>query len=92
MAFMQRQVEFGSWHLVETVRDGTESIPADLFDGTVKGAEGFFGPGNVLSVDTVTGWGCRLSAPGYMDCTPWDVFDTEQEAINYLDACYGEED
>ena len=35
-------------------------------------------------VDLSTGHGARLSAPGYMDCTDWCVFDTEQEAIDYL--------
>lgn len=26
------------------------------------------------------GYGVRLSAPGYLDCTEWEVFDTEAEA------------
>jgi hypothetical protein len=32
------------------------------------------------SVDLGEGWGARLSAPGYLDCTPWSVFDTREEA------------
>lgn len=26
----------------------------------------------------------RLSASGYLDCTEWAMFNSEQEAINYL--------
>ena len=32
----------------------------------------------------VDGFGARFSAPGYLDCTDWSVFDTEAEAIKYL--------
>jgi hypothetical protein len=40
--------------------------------------------GNPQSIKLITGWGARLSAPGYMDCTEWAVFETEQEARDYL--------
>jgi len=30
------------------------------------------------------GYGVRLSAPGYMDCTEWSVFDTEAECRDHL--------
>lgn len=36
------------------------------------------------SIEKRQGFGARLSAPGYMDCTPWTVFDTEKEAREYL--------
>ena len=36
--------------------------------------------------------GARLSAPGYLDCTEWSVFDTEQEAEEYLDENYPEDE
>jgi hypothetical protein len=28
----------------------------------------------------IQGYGARLSAPGYLDCTDWSVYDTEEEA------------
>jgi hypothetical protein len=31
-------------------------------------------------LETVFGYGVRLSASGYLDCTEWEVFDTEAEA------------
>ena len=41
--------------------------------------------GKPLSWENVKGYGARLSAPGYLDCTEWTVFDTEEEANAYLD-------
>lgn len=35
-------------------------------------------------------WACRLSAPGYLDCTDWVAFDTEGECVEYLVDTYGE--
>ena len=32
----------------------------------------------------LSGYGARLSMPGYMDCIEWSVFDTAQEAAQYL--------
>jgi hypothetical protein len=31
-------------------------------------------------IETFFGYGVRLSAPGYLDCTEWEVFETEAEA------------
>ena len=31
------------------------------------------------------GYGARFSAPGYLDCTQWAVFNTEDEARAYLE-------
>jgi hypothetical protein len=41
-------------------------------------------------IDIQEGFGARLSAPGYMDATPWTVFDTETEAQEYLEEMYGD--
>src|SRR5262245_42806622 len=40
----------------------------------------------------VRGWGARLSAQGYLDCTEWVVFDTEAEAQEYLEKTYGDDE
>ena len=39
-------------------------------------------------VKKLDGFGVRLSAPGYMDCTEWCVFDTKQECVEYLEQVY----
>jgi hypothetical protein len=38
----------------------------------------------IYSVAVRTGYGVRLSASGYMDCTAWSVFDTEAECRDHL--------
>lgn len=42
--------------------------------------------------ENIKGYGARLSAPGYLDCTEWDVFDTAEEAQKYLDETYPDEE
>jgi hypothetical protein len=99
MAFMEKQVEFGEWYEIET-NNGTEFIPADVV-GHVEIEDGqpmddsltpFIEGTEIESVKLVKGWGARLSAPGYMDCTSWAVYDTEAEAIEALDEEYPDED
>ncbi|MGO8809196.1 MAG: hypothetical protein ACLQJF_07010 [Candidatus Sulfotelmatobacter sp.] len=51
-----------------------------------------FVEGEIESWENVKGYGARLSAPGYLDCTEWTVFDTEQEATEFLDEFYPEEE
>src|SRR4030095_607048 len=47
---------------------------------------------SIEGITLIEGYGARLSAPGYMDCTPWCVFDSEREAEEYLDENYPDED
>lgn len=46
--------------------------------------------GTIQSWEHITGYGARLSAPGYLDATEWSVFDTEDEAREYLEEYYPE--
>ena len=48
--------------------------------------------GKVESVDTKLAWGARLSAPGYLDCTDWVLFETKEEAESHLAETYPEDD
>lgn len=41
-------------------------------------------------IESVNGYGARISAPGYLDSTEWCVFDTEAQAQAYLDEMYPE--
>lgn len=45
----------------------------------------------VSRVRIIFGYGARLSAPGYVDCTEWSVFSTEREASEHLDDLSGGE-
>ena len=48
--------------------------------------------GTLVEVCPKTGWLARLSAPGYMDCTDWSPYDTEEEAVAGLKEMYGDDD
>lgn len=51
-----------------------------------------FVAGELYSVERQHGFIARMSAPGYMDCTEWSAHTTYDEAAEYLDETYGEED
>jgi hypothetical protein len=106
--FMQKQVTGKqNWIRVETTC-GTEFIPGDLafvrnsdcpsMPLTVKEHaryEGMIRPyieGTIESWENISGFGARLSAPGYLDCTEWTVFDTEDEAREYLEETYPDDE
>jgi hypothetical protein len=106
MDFMQKQVTGKqSWFRVET-DNGTECFPADLVGsipdmGFDSDSDDYwdhvdtlqtYTEGKPQSWETVQGYGARLSAPGYMDCTEWGVFDTEEEAEKYLQDTYDDDD
>ena len=44
------------------------------------------------SWENIKGYGACLSAPGYLDCTEWSVFDTAEEANEYLAEEYPEDE
>jgi len=48
--------------------------------------------GTLVEVSPKTGWLARLSAPGYMDCTDWTPYDTEEEAVEGLKEMYGDDE
>jgi hypothetical protein len=45
-----------------------------------------------IPTENVKGYGVRLSAPGYLDCTEWDVYDSEEEATTAADELREDED
>jgi hypothetical protein len=100
MSFMQKQIEYSRWIEIDGP-NGTDAVPFDVvfnsqnkknlhpsFDDVSDYTENR----EAYSITVVDGYGARLSAPGYMDCTPWSVFKTEQEAIDYLEENYPEDE
>jgi len=82
-SFMEPQVTRDLFFEVETAYlfgGGSEFIPFWAYE-----------PGEHVIIDETEGYGARLSAPGYLDCTDWVIFDTEQEAIDYLAETYLED-
>lgn len=54
-----------------------EELAIDCYDGH-----------QIFDVSLREGYGARLTAPGYLDSTEWSVFDTLQEAKDYLRDTY----
>ena len=73
--FMTAEVIKGAFWRVET-DNGTEVIPQEYF---IRGDYD-----NDVEAEICNGYGVRLSASGYLDCTDWSVFDTEQKAFDFL--------
>lgn len=76
-----RNSECASQPLTETELHESRKKLQDYVEGSV-----------IHSWENIRGYGARLSAPGYLDCTEWNVFPTEQEAREYLDENYPEDD
>jgi len=86
MAFMERQVEFGEWFVYEDKWGEGHCIEADCVDLVPED--------DICEVvyQRLEGFGARLSAPGYLDCTEWTVFGTEAEAHQFLEDFYPEDE
>lgn len=83
MGFMVPVIEKGIWYKAETAM-GTIFAPADLLSREDLRRE----HGQRIEIEEIEGFGARLSAPGYLDCTDWTVFNTEEEAKAYLVETY----
>jgi len=94
MSFMEKQITRKcQWYRVETSA-GTEFVDADAVGKQeVADSDGLkdYCEGRPISWELIEGYGARLSAPGYLDCTEWAVFDTSEEAEEYLEENYPEE-
>ena len=95
--FMKPEIYFGSYFEIDTTA-GTEIVPGYLFTRTVSThVEAFLDylEGTPLDMDSTIepqeGWLGRMSAPGYLDCTAWSAYRTEEEAAASLEEMYGEE-
>lgn len=81
--FMKPALYKGAYYEVETTA-GTEVVPEDVVGEAVRDLP-LFCEGDVLSYEKIeSGILCRLSAPGFMDCTPWSACKTVEEARELL--------
>ena len=105
--FMQPEIWQGDAWEVSANQGETHIVPTDVvgvpynYPGIIHSAE-VFQPYVEGTVDTYENgapvaelrrgiWFARLSAPGYMDATDCAIFDTEDEAREYLAETYGDD-
>ena len=82
MSFMQKEItQKQTWYVVDGDQ-GIEYFP--FYDYSRTEAEQNY-PGKIYSIQVTNGYGARMSAPGYLDCTDWCVFDSAQKANEYLE-------
>lgn len=89
MSFMKPQITIKQewWDLEGTA--GTDYFPC-LFVSKKDAIASY--PGTVVSIKKIKGYGVRLSAPGYMDCTEWEVFTNKKEALSRFKELEAEQD
>lgn len=89
MAFMEKQITSKrTWWEVEGTH-GSEWYDAEDFT-ELEARQNY--PGHVTSSTPCEGYGARLSAPGYLDCTEWAVFESVDKANEYLNDMFGEDE
>jgi len=108
MAFMERQITkklkwieidggFGTTWVpavdVPEVVAAVEQFGSESAEAKEAAADYYEGSADrIESVSLCEGYGARLSAPGYMDCTEWSVFETEAEAEKDLEENYPDDE
>lgn len=90
-SFMKPQIVQDDWMQIDT-SEGSFCLPTYALgdNPSAETIQDHCG-GEYFGHETISGWGARLSAPGYLDCTDWCVFDTEEEAKEYLREQYDAE-
>lgn len=85
---MEPQVVYDNWYEIFST-EGIFFIPKDVVgENASPEALSQFIDGKYVEHKLVSGWGARLSAPGYLDCTEWAVYETEEEAEQFLRDTY----
>ena len=87
---MDKQIKYDRWIIIET-SNGTVAIPQYCVGKqsafTASDVSDYI-EGTFISAKLVDGYGARLSMDGYLDCTEWTVFQTEEEATQFLSEMY----
>ena len=78
------------WFYYETKCEGSIWVPAELFSPETLAKE--LGDDLVGSIGVTAGYGVRRSAPGYLDCTEWEVYDDEDDAQAAFDELVAEDE
>lgn len=90
---MEPEIWHTDWYRADGI-NGIQYAPAEFVDGdrkrnpdlSLEEAVTLYMEigGSVRNVERISGYGARMTMPGYLDSTEWSVFDTEKEAWDYL--------
>lgn len=72
----------------EDEEEGYLDVARDFSDHFSQFVNPFLEDDLLFSAEVETGYGARLSAPGYMDCTEWTIHSSPTAAINYIRDTY----
>jgi hypothetical protein len=99
-AFMTPELIFSQWVLADGGNNGSVYVPMDCWEsfdenGNPTNVEDVFTESSVLhagkyAVETIEGYGARMSASGYLDCTEWMVGTDPVELAQDLADIYGD--
>lgn len=97
MAFMEPDIYHGEYYILESSTHGTTFLPLYVEPGAKTNADlAMYCEGPIDSpeepVNIASGILARMSAPGYLDCTEWSPYASEDEALADLRENYGLED
>jgi len=87
---MNKQVIYDRWIVIDT-SNGLTAIPQSFIGLQTQFTADDVAPyidGEFISAELVDGYGARLSMPGYLDCTKWTVFATEEQAWKFLESMH----
>ena len=91
--FMEPQVTYFTRWFEITGNEGITFVEMDTvypdrnqrsFDPPKSDVLPFYNGSEIRSTRIVDGYGARFSAPGYLDCTEWTVFETKEQAQSFL--------
>jgi len=72
-------------HVQRLLEEGEKVTVGDLSFSDFVGLSS----NEIFEIDIIDGWGCYMSAPGYLDRTDLTVVGTEAEAWELLEEYYG---
>lgn len=78
---------FGATHA-----EWTADADSEGFEALCESVRDYTENSDIREITMKRGYGARLSAPGYMDCTAWAVYDSEEEAEEALVEMYGDDE
>lgn len=79
-AFIKPQINRDDWTMYEDENEDTWICPSDFYEHDLD---------RYVLQEFENYFGVNLSTPGYVYCTEWVVFKTEEEAVQYLLETYG---